>query len=214
MSGMSKIPKYWSRAKKNLSNKDKVMGALIKKYKSPTEKILTTRKDIFFSLCKSIVGQQISVAAANSVFLRFKKKCNNKINAKVVSDLSFIQLKSCGLSKQKVKGIQSLAKQILDKTFNPRLIPNMSDEEAILYLSQLRQIGRWSAEMILLFTYNRSNIWPIQDIGLLRAISKNYNKNYLPPEKFVSLLKKRFSPYCSVATWYLWRSIDPEPIQY
>ena len=214
MSGMSKIPKYWSRAKKNLSNKDKVMGALIKKYKSPTEKILTTRKDIFFSLCKSIIGQQISVAAANSVFLKFKKKCNNKINAKVVSDLSFVQLKSCGLSKQKVKGIQSLAKQILDKTFNPRLISKMSDEEAILYLSQLRQIGRWSAEMILLFTYNRSNIWPIQDIGLLRAISKNYNKNYLPPERFVSLLKKRFSPYCSVATWYLWRSIDPEPIQY
>ena len=211
---MNKMPKYWITAKKNLSSKDKVMAALIKKYKSPTEKILTTRKDIFFSLCKSIIGQQISVAAANSVFLKFKKRCNNKINAKVVSDLSFVQLKSCGLSKQKVKGIQSLAKQILDKTFNPRLIPNMSDEEAILYLSQLRQIGRWSAEMILLFTYNRSNIWPIQDIGLLRAISKNYNKNYLPPEKFVSLLKKRFSPYCSVATWYLWRSIDPEPIQY
>ena len=211
---MSNIPKYWVRAKKNLSGKDKVMATLIKKYKSPNEKILTTRKDIFFSLCKSIIGQQISVAAANSVFLKFKKKCNNRINAKVVSNLSFIQLKSCGLSKQKVKGIQSLAKQILDKTFNPRLISKMSDEEAILYLSQLRQIGRWSAEMILLFTFNRSNIWPVQDIGLLRAISKNYKKNYLPPEKFVKLLNKRFSPYCSVATWYLWRSIDPEPIQY
>ena len=211
---MSNIPKYWVKAKKNLSSKDKVMATLIKKYKSPNEKILTTRKDIFFSLCKSIIGQQISVAAANSVFLKFKKKCNNRISAKVVSNLSFIQLKSCGLSKQKVKGIQSLAKQILDKTFNPRLISKMSDEEAILYLSQLRQIGRWSAEMILLFTYNRSDIWPVQDIGLLRAISKNYKKNYLPPEKFVKLLKKRFSPYCSVATWYLWRSIDPEPIQY
>jgi len=211
---MSNIPKYWVRAKINLSSKDKVMATLIKKYKSPNEKILTTRKDIFFSLCKSIIGQQISVAAANSVFLKFKKKCNNKITAKVVSNLSFIQLKSCGLSKQKVKGIQSLAKQILDKTFNPRLISKMSDEEAILYLSQLRQIGRWSAEMILLFTYNRSNIWPVQDIGLLRAISKNYKKNYLPPEKFVKLLKDRFTPYCSVATWYLWRSIDPEPIQY
>ena len=211
---MSDIPKYWVRAKKNLSSKDKVMANLIKKYKSPNEKTLTTRKDIFFSLCKSIIGQQISVAAANSVFLKFKKKCNNRINAKVVSNLSFMQLKSCGLSKQKVKGIQSLAKQILDKTFNPRLISKMSDEEAILYLSQLRQIGRWSAEMILLFTYNRSNIWPVQDIGLLRAISKNYKKNYLPPEKFVKLLKKKFSPYCSVATWYLWRSIDPEPIQY
>jgi len=211
---MSKIPSYWSRAKKNLSNKDKVMASLIMKYKSPTEKILTTRKDIFFSLCKSIIGQQISVAAANSVFLKFKKKCKNNINAKMVTTLTFAQLKSCGLSKQKVKGIQSLAKQTLDKTFNPRLISKMSDEDAILYLSQLRQIGRWSAEMILLFTYNRSNIWPVQDIGLLRAISKNYKKKYLPPEKFVNLLQKRFSPYCSVATWYLWRSIDPEPIQY
>ena len=90
----------------------------------------------------------------------------------------------------------------------------MSDEEAITYLSKLRQIGRWSAEMILLFTYNRSNIWPIQDIGLLRGISINYKKKYLPPESYVKLLNKRFTPYCSVATWYLWRSIDPEPIQY
>ena len=85
---------------------------------------------------------------------------------------------------------------------------------AIIYLSNLRQIGRWSAEMILLFTFNRPNIWPIQDIGLLRAISKNYKKKYLPPERFIKELKKKFSPYCSVATWYLWRSIDPEPIQY
>jgi len=229
---MSKIPKYWNIAKKNLSKKDKVMSSLIKKYSSPSETTLTSRKDIFFSLCKSIIGQQISVAAANSVFLKFKKKCKNKINVKTISKLSSAQLKSCGLSRQKVRGIKSsqlkscglsrqkvrgiksLAKQTLDKSFNPRLIPKMSDEEAIIYLSQLRQIGRWSAEMILLFTYNRSNIWPIQDIGLLRGISKNYKKKYLPPESYVKLLNKRFSPYCSVATWYLWRSIDPEPIQY
>ena len=211
---MSKIPKYWNTAKKYLSKKDKVMSSLIKKYSSPSEVMLTTRKDIFFSLCKSIIGQQISVAAANSVFLRFKKKCKNKINAKTVSKLSSTQLKSCGLSRQKVKGIKNLAKQILDKSFNPRLISKMSDEDAIMYLSKLRQIGRWSAEMILLFTYNRSNIWPIQDIGLLRAISKNYKKKYLPSESYIYLLKKKFSPYCSVATWYLWRSIDPEPIQY
>jgi len=211
---MSKTPRYWNTAKKYLSKKDKVMSSLIKKYKSPSEKVLTSRKDVFLSLCKSIIGQQISVAAANSVFLKFKKKCKNKINAKTVNKLSVIQLKSCGLSRQKVKGIKSLAQQVLNKTFNPRLISKMSDEDAIIYLSQLRQIGRWSAEMILLFTYNRSNIWPIQDIGLLRAISKNYKKKYLPPENYVKLLNKRFSPYCSVATWYLWRSIDPEPIQY
>ena len=211
---MTKVPKYWVKAKTYLSKKDKIISRLIKNYQSPSETILTSKKDIFFSLCKSIIGQQISVVAANSVFLKFKKKCNNKINTKTVSKLTFFQLKSCGLSRQKVLGIKSLAKQLIDKSFNPKLISNMSDEEAIIYLSNLRQIGRWSAEMILLFTYNRSNIWPIQDIGLLRAISKNYKKKYLPPEKFVILLKKRFSPYCSVATWYLWRSIDPEPIQY
>ena len=211
---MSKTPSYWNKAKKYLSKKDKVMFNLIKKYKSPSETVLTSRKDVFFSLCKSIIGQQISVAAANSAFLKFKKKCKNKITAKVVSKLTTSQLKSCGLSRQKVKGIKSLAKQVLKRKFNPKLIPKMSDEEAIIYLSQLRQIGRWSAEMILLFTYNRPNIWPIQDIGLLRAISKNYKKKYLPPESYVNLLKKKFSPYCSVATWYLWRSIDPEPIQY
>ena len=211
---MTKVPKYWIKAKAYLSKKDRTMSRLIRSYNSPSETILTSRRNIFFSLCKSIIGQQISVTAANSVFLRFKKKCNNRINPKVVSKLTFSQLKKCGLSRQKVLGIQSLAKQIIDKSFKPKLIPNMSDEEAIIYLSNLRQIGRWSAEMILLFTYNRSDIWPIQDIGLLRAISKNYNKKYLPPDKFVNLLKKKFSPYCSVATWYLWRSIDPEPIQY
>ena len=211
---MTRVPKYWNKAKRYLSKKDKTIAKLIKDYRSPSETILTSRRDIFFSLCKSIIGQQISVAAANAVFLKFKKRCKNKINAKEVSKLSFSQLKKCGLSRQKVLGIQSLAKQILNKSFKPKLINKMNDEEAINYLSNLRQIGRWSAEMILLFTYNRSDIWPIQDIGLLRAISKNYKKKYLPPEKFVNLLKKRFSPYCSVATWYLWRSIDPEPIQY
>ena len=211
---MTKTPKYWNKAKRYLSKKDKIMSKLIKNYKSPSETILTSRKDIFFSLCKSIIGQQISVSAANSVFLKFKKKCNGKINAKTVSKLTSSELKGCGLSRQKVLGIKSLSKVILNKSFNPKLIHKMNDEEAIIYLSKLRQIGRWSAEMILLFTYNRSNIWPVQDIGLLRAISKNYKKKYLPPDRFVILLSKRFTPYCSVATWYLWRSIDPEPIQY
>jgi DNA-3-methyladenine glycosylase II len=208
---MSKPPKYWSKAKKILSKRDKVMKKLINNYQDGS---LVTRNDVFFSLCKSIIGQQISVAAANSVFLRFKKKCKNKINARTVSKLSFSNLKSCGLSKQKTKGIKDLAKRILNKTFKPSLIKKMTDEEAIEYLSDLRQIGRWSAEMILLFTFNRSNIWPLQDIGLLRAISNNYNKKYFPPKIFLNKLYERFTPYCSVATWYLWRSIDNEPIQY
>ena len=91
---MTKIPKYWVKAKKHLSKKDKTIARLIRSYQSPTETILTSRKDIFFSLCKSIIGQQISVSAANSVFLKFKKKCNNRINAKKISKLTFSQLKS------------------------------------------------------------------------------------------------------------------------
>ena len=211
---MTKIPKYWNKAKKYLSKKDRILSKLMNKYKSPSEKILTTRKDIFYSLCKSIIGQQISVAAANSVFNKFKLECNNKINAKTILKIKNSRLKKCGLSKQKVNGIKNLALKISNKSFNPKLISKMSDREAIEYLSNLKQIGRWSAEMILLFTYNRSNIWPMQDIGLLRAISKNYKKKYLPPDKFIKLLRKRYSPYCSVATWYLWRSIDDEPVQY
>ena len=117
---MTKVPKYWNKAKKHLSKKDKIIAKLIKDYRSPSETILTSRRDIFFSLCKSIIGQQISVAAANSVFLKFKKKCKSKINAKVVSKLSKSQLKSCGLSRQKILGIKNLAKQILDKSFNPK----------------------------------------------------------------------------------------------
>jgi len=208
---MSSKPKYWNKAKRILSKRDKIMRKLIHNYK---DKSLVTRNDVFFSLCKSIIGQQISVAAANSVFLKFKKKCKNKITAKIVNKLSSTSLKSCGLSRQKVKGIKDLAKKTMNKSFKPSLIKKMSDEEAIEYLSELRQIGRWSAEMILLFTFNRSNIWPLQDIGLLRAISNNYNKKYFPPKSFLNKLYKKFTPYCSVATWYLWRSIDNEPIQY
>ena len=208
---MSKAPKYWSKAKRILSKRDKVMKVLINNYKDGN---LITRNDVFFSLCKSIIGQQISVTAANSVFSKFEKSCKGRINAKNVNKLSAQTLKRCGLSRQKVKGIKDLAKKTINKSFKPSLIKKMSDEEAIEYLSELRQIGRWSAEMILLFTFNRSNIWPLQDIGLLRAVSNNYNKKYFPPKSFLDKLYKKFTPYCSVATWYLWRSIDNEPIQY
>ena len=208
---MTKPPKYWNKAKNYLSKKDNTMKILIKKYR---DKTLTTRKDIFYSLVKSITGQQISVSAASSVFKKIYKVCNGKIHPKIVKGISNQKLKKCGLSRQKVKGIKELAIKFVNKSFNPKLIKNMNDEEAIIYLSSLRQIGRWSAEMILLFTFNRENIWPVQDIGLLRSISKNYKKKYLPPKTFINKLYKRFSPYCSVATWYLWRSIDDEPIQY
>jgi DNA-3-methyladenine glycosylase II len=100
------------------------------------------------------------------------------------------------------------------KKFDPKKIKKMHDEEAIEYLSQLKQIGRWSAEMILMFTFNRPNIWPSLDLGLQKAISKNYKKKHLPSRSFVEKLHKKFSPMCTIAVWYLWRSIDNDPIQY
>ena len=166
-------PSYWHKGKKYLTKKDKVMARLIKFHKGH----LTTRNDVFFSLCKSIIGQQISVAAASSIFLRFNKACKKQIKPSVISKLSTNKIKACGLSKQKAKGIKCLANDIISKKFDPKKIKKMNDEEAIEYLSQLRQIGRWSAEMILMFTFNRQNIWPVLDLGLQKAISKNYKKN-------------------------------------
>ena len=203
-------PKWWEKSKKYLSKKDKVMKRLINSYKGN----LTTRNNFFYSLTRSIISQQISVSAAESVFLKFQKKCKGKIKPKTVSKLSISDLRRCGLSRMKAIGIKSLSEKILNKSFNPRLIKNMTDEEAIVYLSSLRQIGRWSSEMVLIFFYNRPNIWPVQDIGLLRAISNNYKKKYLPPVSFVNKLQKKFSPYCTLAVMALWYSVDNEPVQY
>jgi DNA-3-methyladenine glycosylase II len=205
-----KPPNYWHKGKKYLAKRDKVMARLIKSHKGH----LTTRNDVFFSLCKSIISQQISVAAASSIFSRFNKACKKKIKPSIISKLSTNKIKACGLSKQKAKGIKCLANDILSKKFDPKKIKKMHDEEAIEYLSQLKQIGRWSAEMILMFTFNRPNIWPVLDLGLQKAISKNYKKKYLPPRSFVEKLHKKFSPMCTIAVWYLWRSIDNDPIQY
>ena len=203
-------PKWWNKAKKQLRQRDKVMKKLLSVYKGH----LTTRNNFFYSLTRSIISQQISVSAADSVFSKFEKKCRGKINPKIVSKLSITDLRRCGLSRMKALGIKSLADKILDKSFSPKLIKKMSDEEAINYLSSLRQIGRWSSEMVLIFFYNRPNIWPVQDIGLLRAISNNYKKKYLPPKSFVNKLQKKFSPYCTLAVMALWYSVDNEPVQY
>ena len=203
-------PKWWNKSKRQLRKRDRVMKKLLTVYKGH----LTTRNNFFYSLTRSITSQQISVSAANSVFSKFEKKCRGKINPKIVSRLTIADLRRCGLSRMKALGIKSLADKILDKSFNPKLIKKMSDEDAINYLSSLRQIGRWSSEMELIFFYNRPNIWPVQDIGLLRAISNNYKKKYLPPKSFVNKLQKKFSPYCTLAVMALWYSVDNEPVQY
>ena len=148
-------PKWWNKGRKYLAKRDKIMRGLLNSYKGH----LTSRKNFFYSLCRSIISQQISVVAADSVFTKFEKKCNGQIKPKFVIKLSISDLRKCGLSRMKAIGIKSLAKKILDKSFDPNSIKKMTDEEAINYLSSLRQIGRWSSEMVLIFFYNRPNIW-------------------------------------------------------
>ena len=138
---MSKNPKYWSKAKKYLSKKDKVMKKLILTYKDVT---LTTRRNIFYSLVKAVCGQQVSTKSAEAIFNRLKIRCKGKINPKVINKLSLANLRRCGLSRMKALGLKDISKKIITKEFNPSLLKKMNDEDAITYLSSLRQIAVWS----------------------------------------------------------------------
>ena len=186
-----------------------MLKKLILKYKGS----LKTRKDPFFSLCKSIVGQQISVQAANSVWKKLENKAK-RIAPKNISKLNNRQLASCGLSRQKILYLKILSKKFITKELDIKKMKKMSDKDAIKYLTQVKGIGVWTAEMFLFFNLMRSDIFPVQDIGLLRGISVNYKTKYPPSELQLKRFKNKWSPYCTVATWYLWRSIDPEPVCY
>ena len=167
---MKRFPVYWHKAKRILSKRDPVLRGVIKKYKKG---FLTTRNNPFFSLCRTIVGQQISTKAADSIWHKFEKKCKKRVIPNTVLKLSSRTLKSAGLSRQKVSYLKNIAKSFRNKSFNVRELKKMNDKEAINYVTQLKGLGIWSAEMFLMFNLNRPDIFPVQDIGLLRAISKN-----------------------------------------
>ncbi len=208
---MRSSPIYWNKAKKILSKRDPIIRKLIKKY---NKGFLTTRNNPFFSLCRTIVGQQISTKAADSIWLKFEKKCKKRITPKVVLKLSTKTLKSSGLSWQKVSYLKNIAKNFRNKSFNITKIKKMKDKEAINYIIRLKGLGVWSAEMFLMFNLNRSDIFPVKDIGLLRAISINYKTSYPPSKRFLDKISKLHSGYRTVFTWYMWRSIDPTDVEY
>ena len=208
---MSKPPLYWNKAKRILSKRDKVFKKIINKYK---EGFLTTRNDPFFSICRTIIGQQISIKAADSIWAKFRIKCNKKIKPKVIIKLNKRTLRSVGLSHQKVSYLKNIAKSFMNKSFNVSKLKKMNDENAIEYITQLKGLGVWSAQMFLMFNLNRPDIFPIKDIGLIRAISKNYKTSYPPSKRFLDRISKIHSGYRSVFTWYMWRSIDPVDVEY
>ena len=208
---MKKPPTYWNSAKKVLSKRDPVLRKVIKKF---NKGFLTTRKDPFFSLCRTIIGQQISTKAADSIWLKFEKKCKKKIIPKNVLNLSSSTLRSAGLSRQKISYLKNIAKSFKNKSFKIRDLKNMNDEQAIGYITQLKGLGIWSAQMFLMFNLNRPDIFPTKDIGLVRAISKNYKTSYPPSERFLNKISKLHLGYRSVFTWYMWKSIDPVDVEY
>ena len=208
---MSKSPKYWNKAKNLLSKRDPVLKKIIKKFNKGH---LKTRNNPFFSLCRTIVGQQISVKAADSIWLKFEKKCKKKIIPSKVLKLSSRDLKSAGLSRQKISYLKNIAKNFKNKSFNIKHLKKMDDESAINYITHLKGLGVWSAQMFLMFNLNRPDIFPVKDIGLIRAISINYKKSYPPSKKFLNKISKLHFGYRSVFTWYMWRSIDPADVEY
>ena len=208
---MKRPPAYWQKAKRSLSKRDSVLRKIIKKY---NKGFLTTRNNPFFSLCRTIVGQQISTKAADSIWAKFEKKCKNNINPKTVIKISSRNLKKAGLSRQKVSYLKNIAKAFTNKSFDVAKLKKMNDIDAINYITKLKGLGVWSAEMFLMFNLNRPNIFPVKDIGLLRAISKNYKTTYPPSKKFLEKISKIHFGYRTVFTWYMWRSIDPSDVEY
>ena len=208
---MNRAPVYWQKAKRISSKRDRVLRKIIKKYKKG---FLTTRNNPFFSLCRTIVGQQISTKAADSIWFRFEKKCKKSITPVRVLKLSSRSLKKAGLSRQKIEYLKNIAKNFSNKSFNIKKLRKMQDEEAINYITKLKGLGIWSAEMFLMFNLNRPDIFPTKDIGLLRAISKNYKTTYPPSKRFLDKISKIHSGYRTVFTWYMWRSIDTVDVEY
>ena len=208
---MKRAPVYWRRAKNILSKRDPIFRRIVKKYQKG---FLTTRNNPFFSLCRTIVGQQISIKAADSIWLKFEKKCKRNIKPKTIIKKSSRNLKSAGLSRQKISYLKNIAKAFVSKSFDVTQLKKMNDIDAINYITKLKGLGVWSAEMFLMFNLNRPNIFPVKDIGLLRAISKNYKTTYPPSKKFLEKISKIHYGYRTVFTWYMWRSIDPSDVEY
>ena len=203
-------PKYWIKGKVHLSNKDKVLKKIIDQFSNQS---LQLNDNSFHALINSIIGQQISVSAANSM----KKKLfvlKRNITPRTIKNLKKNDLKKCGLSKQKILYINNIADFFLQNKEFVNQLNKANDLEIREKLIEIKGIGNWTVDMFLIFTHGSSNIFPSGDLGFVKAISKHYKKDLPLNDKFLSTLFKRWSPYSSIATWYLWRSLDPIPVSY
>jgi DNA-3-methyladenine glycosylase II len=203
-------PEYWDRAKRALARKDAVMAGIIR---SRPKVFLMRRGEPFLTLARAIVGQQISVKAAQSVWDRVVV-CAGAVSAQAILLKDPRELRACGLSDRKTEYIVDLARRFADGSIHMHRWPQMSDEEIIAELIQVRGIGRWTAEMFLIFNLLRPDVFPLDDLGLQKGIRFAYFRKRPISLRTMRKLGESWRPWRSVATWYLWRSLDPVPVEY
>lgn len=204
-------PEYWHKAKRQLSRNCPTMKKLIASYKG--EQGLMVRNDGFYTLIRAIAGQQISVKAADAVWAKLAKAVTpmtpqNLLRKRVAT------LRKCGFSQQKVEYARNVAKFFAERDVDSKYWHAREDEEIIAELTSIKGIGNWTAEMFLIFHLTRPDILPLKDLGLTKAIDRHYNSGKSMTKKEYLMLSERWRPYRTVATWYLWRALDPVPVAY
>jgi DNA-3-methyladenine glycosylase II len=203
-------PAYWDQAKRALARRDPVMAAIIRRHPRVH---LEPRGDPFHTLARAIVGQQISVAAAQSVWNRFISHVS-AVSPEEILKANARDLRACGLSERKCEYISDLARRFADGQVHVHRWPGMGDEEVIEDLTQVRGIGRWTAEMFLIFNLLRPDVFPLGDLGLQKGLRIAYHGGRKIALKTMKRRGETLRPWRSVATWYLWRSLDPLPVEY
>jgi len=203
-------PDYWQQAAQELAASDERMAELVERYAGLG---LVSRGDPFGTLARSIVGQQISVKAADAVWGRFVAAVGEVSPAAVLA-AGEAGLAGCGLSRRKSEYVRDLAAHFASGRLDPAVWVTMDDEAVIVALTEVRGIGRWTAEMFLIFNQLRPDVFPLDDLGLQRAVHERYFAGEKQPRKVLSAIGERWRPWRSVATWYLWRSLDPLPVEY
>ena len=212
-------PAYWDEATRSLGKRDRVLRMLIRAYPGIH---LTRRSDPFTTLARAIVGQQISVKAADSIWRRFVatvapgagSAAFPKLDPRGVAGAGLPALRVCGLSQRKAEYLRDLSRHFVSGALDPGGWKKLDDEALIAALVEVKGIGRWTAEMFLIFHELRADVLPVDDIGLQRAIALHYNGGERLTAAGMRELACRWQPYRSVATWYLWRSLDPIPVEY
>jgi DNA-3-methyladenine glycosylase II len=205
-----KTPDYWPQATRELAQRDAVLRELIARFQGLA---LGSRGDAFSTLARSIVGQQISVKAAQSVWDRLSGRLS-AVSPAAVSRARISTLRACGLSGRKALYLRDLARSFLDGTLEPARWPALEDEILIEELTRVKGIGRWTAEMYLMFHLARPDVLPLADLGLQRAMRLHYNRARPLTAARMQKIAAVWAPWRSVATWYLWRSLDPIPVEY